>query len=387
VSGPRRPETELVRVDSPGVIGQRATRLGPAQSLSVVLTWPKGFVTPPRMGPFARDAWLLAAPALLFVYYLIVWISLGREPAPGSVVVRYDPPAGLSPAAARYVWTTGSDGRTVAAVIAQLAARGRVGIETQDGKYNLTRLVGDGADALAPEEARELETLFAGGPALAIDPRNAVEVNRLLLPIESEMQKLTGVYFTRNLRFGVLGTLVSVVTGIAIALTAHGRDTMGAAFLVWWFFFCATMLGSIVLINLVPAWRRVLRGLGGSPQLLVATGVVLVFLAVFVGLLVQLWRDVSPSFSVMLAALVTINLAWVPALRRLTPRGRETRAALDGFRQFLDKVEQDRMQRLNPTDRAPEAAAGFLPYAIALEVREAWGDHLAEAFFAATTAR
>ena len=54
---------------------------------------------------------------------------------------------------------------------------------------------------------------------------------------------------------------------------------------------------------------------------------------------------------------------------------------------FLGEVEQDRMPRLNAAGEAPKAATEFLPYAIALEVREAWGDHLAEAFFATTTRR
>ncbi len=45
------------------------------------------------------------------------------------------------------------------------------------------------------------------------------------------------------------------------------------------------------------------------------------------------------------------------------------------------------MQRLNAADQGPKAATEFLPFAIALEVREAWGDHLAEAFFATTTER
>src|ERR1700722_140345 len=35
----------------------------------------------------------------------------------------------------------------------------------------------------------------------------------------------------------------------------------------------------------------------------------------------------------------------------------------------------------------PVAEVEYLPYAIALEVREAWGDHLAEAFFATTIQR
>ena len=40
---------------------------------------------------------------------------------------------------------------------------------------------------------------------------------------------------------------------------------------------------------------------------------------------------------------------------------------------------------MNAPGEAPKAATEFLLYAIALEVREAWGDHPAQAFFAAAT--
>ena len=77
VSNPRKPGTELTREEeSPDTAGYRATNLDPAQSLSVVVSWPKGFVTPPKLGVFARDRWLLAAPVVFFLYYMIVWMKL-----------------------------------------------------------------------------------------------------------------------------------------------------------------------------------------------------------------------------------------------------------------------------------------------------------------------
>jgi hypothetical protein len=50
-------------------------------------------------------------------------------------------------------------------------------------------------------------------------------------------------------------------------------------------------------------------------------------------------------------------------------------------------LEQDRLHRLNESGSNPIAEVDSLPYAIALEVREAWGDHFAEAFFATTIQR
>jgi hypothetical protein len=390
VSNPRKRETELTREESQDqdVAGYRATNLGPSQSLSVVVSWPKGFVVPPKMGVFARNRWLLAAPVVFFLYYLIVWVSLGREPALGSVPVRYDPPEGLSPAAVRYIRTTGSDARTLAAVIAQLAARECLGIDLQDGKYKLTQLKPDASvlGKLAPEEARVLEMLFEDGTEIILHPNKGDELNKYSLAIQGQLQKrLDGVYFTRHAGYIVIGMLASLMSAMWMALTAEGKDTSGVVFLTWWLFFCGSILGVMILFTVIPAWKLALRGMGGTRQLLIGMGVLAAVGGVFVMLLRMLAKGVSPMYSVVLVALVAINVGWIPALKRMTTRGREAVGEIEGFRTFLEKVEQDRMQRLNTKGEAPTAAVEFLPYAIALEVRESWGDHLAEAFSYATT--
>jgi hypothetical protein len=51
----------------------------------------------------------LAAPLLLCSYYAVVWLSIGPLRKLGTAVVRYQPPAGVSPAEARYLYTTGTE--------------------------------------------------------------------------------------------------------------------------------------------------------------------------------------------------------------------------------------------------------------------------------------
>jgi len=368
----------------------RVTNLAPAQGLSVVAIWPKGFVTAPKMGMFSRDRWLLAAPVLLFLYYLIVWMKLGPEPALRSVPVRYDPPAELSPAAVRYIRTTGSDARTLAAVIAQLAARGCIGIAVQEGAYKLSQLSTDAnlVKSLAPEEARVLEMLFEDGKEIVLHPNKGDELNKYSLAIQGQLQKrLDGQFFTRHVGYIILGILASLVAAMSMAMMANGKDTSGALFLTWWFFFCGMILGAILLTSIVPACKLALRGMGGTRQLLIGLGVFGAFGCGFVLVLKQMFQGISPAYTVMLVALVAINVGWMPALKRMTPRGRPAVAEIAGFRTFLQTVEQDRMQRLNTAQDSPQASKEFLPYAIALEVRESWGDRLAEAFFATTTSR
>ena len=102
VSSPRQAETEVERVDEGArTVTYRATHVGPRQSLSVAVTWPAGYVHTPKFSFLSEDQRLLGAPVLLFLFYLIAWLRIGPEPKPGTVVTRYEPPDGLSAAAAR----------------------------------------------------------------------------------------------------------------------------------------------------------------------------------------------------------------------------------------------------------------------------------------------
>ena len=376
----------------------RVANLGTAQSPTVWLTWPRGFLMPPALGPLAHDAGYLLAPALLLLYYLVVWLSLGRQPERGAIAIQYQPPQGLSPAAMRYVRTTGCDGRTLAATIAQLAARGCLAIEPPGeghaGKYKLTRLgVADAKSLqppLAPEEFSVCDALFEDGPAVLLDPKNGNVLNRYLMRVNTEVQKrLNNLYFTRNARWLALGTLASFLTAMGMALTVHGRtgDRMALVFLTWWFFFCFFFLGLIAVMALLPAIGRALRGLGGAKEVAIGTAVVGAFGAGGVAVLWQLKSGASLAYALTVLALVAINIVAFPALRRMTPLGRETLAQIEGFRQFLEKVEQDRMRRVGASEDPAGSSMEFLPYAIALEVREPWGDHLAEACVVTTTTR
>ena len=52
--------------------------------------------------------------AVLAAYYVMAWLLVGRKRAVKSIAVRYEPPANLSPAAVRYIYTMACDGRSYA---------------------------------------------------------------------------------------------------------------------------------------------------------------------------------------------------------------------------------------------------------------------------------
>jgi hypothetical protein len=65
-----------------------------------------------------------------------------------------------------------------------------------------------------------------------------------------------------------------------------------------------------------------------------------------------------------------------PCVRNYTAAGRRVRNEIGGFRQFLQGAEQDRLERMNPARSQACFDPEFIPYAIALDLREGWGDEL-----------
>lgn len=341
----------------------------------------------------ARDLWLYAVPAALFLYYLIAWFAIGREPEPGPLVTRYAPPEGFSAAGVRYMTRTASDGRSFAAVIAQLAVSGCICVEPQEGKYKISRLLGDRrVDAqLAPEEQRVLAMLFEDGPAIEMDPsweqRNTAQQGRYIFHIQEELnRRFKGKYFAYHAGVIALGMVSTFAAALMLAASASGREALGSIFFTVWILFSGLTLGLIAWLSFVPACKSAARAGGNWVKLLPGVAALLVFAAVIAYLLKLLAHETSPGFSMALVALLAINLGWAPFLKRTTHEGRRALDEIAGFRLFLEKVEQDRLDKLNPPEEILQAREKYLAFAIALEVREGWGDHLAQTFFAVTPA-
>jgi len=395
VGAPRRAETELERVDNGAdTVTYRATHVAPRQSLSLAVTWPAGFVHASKFPLFGGDKRLLTAPGLLFLFYLVAWLRIGPEPKLGTVVTRYEPPDGLSAAALRYAVTTGSDGRTFAAVIAALAVRECLRVDPEGGKYKLSRLMSDrAAEAkLAPEEKRVLRMLFEDGAVIeltpAMDERNNAQNTRYVAAIQQELSKrLKGLYFTDHVEVIALGVLATFVAALWLAFTAQGRDASGATFFTTWILLAGLITGFVFEIGFLPACKMATLSGTGWIRLLPGTAALAAFTSAIVYMLFELAKGLSPTFSIMIIALLLINLIWGPQLKRRTPQGRRMLDQIAGFQLFLEKVEKDRLERLNSAGEAPEMLDEHLPYAIALEVREAWGDHLAQTFLIAGVMR
>jgi uncharacterized membrane protein YgcG len=172
-------------VDPGGVAQFRTTRgLSLHEGITIAVGWPKGFVKEPS--DVQKFIWLLsdnlnflvilAGFVAMLSYYIPVWRRYGRDPDPGVVFTRYEPPEGFSPASLRYIDNMAYDNEVMTAAIVSLAVKGYLRIDNDGDTHVLLR---QRPAKPAPEMAtgeRELhDALFRGRDRVElIDENHAI---------------------------------------------------------------------------------------------------------------------------------------------------------------------------------------------------------------------
>ncbi len=353
------------------------------------------------------SAWIFLFPGMVFLYFLVVWGKVGRDPKPGAEVTQYGPPNGLSPATVRFILTGGSDHKSLAAVLASLASKQAISIELRQDCYRITREQGPPLLSLAPEEATILDLLFVPtgnsrdsqdpqtrpgpdprqDPGVAyLRPENTTRNSALVTAIQGSLSKqLGGVYFSWNAGWTMVGVAISIAGALAVAAVTPSRDSL--VFLTLWFLLFSLLVGMIFLTNVMPALRDAAAGRLALRGILSTLLGLAVFTAMPGFVLYKIGEASNWTFIAMLLALLLTNLGWGSVMPSMTSRGCLVLQQIRGFKNYLQAVEQDRMDVLNHPGCAPQLLNQDLAYMIALDLKEAWGDHLCGTFFATTRSR
>ena len=336
------------------------------------------------------DFWL---PAALCVYYLIALLRVGKELPEGVIVAKYAPPANMSPAEVRYLLTGSTDRKSVSAVLVHLASQELIAIQPENGDYRITLLVEQAPAAIPPEEAAAMRAIIEVHSFVHPDSTSCKGGSFLLKPARQQSIALIGsvisgsvnarvekACFNRNLNYSAPAFVISFLVVMGMALF-FGNSRDGVVFLTVWFMFCSFIVALITAVSVAPALRDAVRGRIGMTNLWTALVPLLMFGGVLGFVDLRIARLSTPAFAYTLIAVVVINIGFSISLKRLTPVGRQRLDDVLGFRQFLSTVELDRLDRMNDPHMTPALMNDYLAYAIALDLKEAWGDHLSSALF------
>ncbi|MGH8473249.1 MAG: DUF2207 domain-containing protein, partial [Gammaproteobacteria bacterium] len=210
-------------------------RLAPGAGLTIVATWPKGFVAPPAgadqvfyaLGDNRPLLYAMVGLVAILGYYLLVWLKLGRDPQGGVIIPRYQPPAGESPASMRVLSRMGYDNHCFVAGVLSLAVKGYLGIEQSPGgvlkssHYTLTRKKGS-TTPLAPDEHVLLRGLLTHHQTLLLDDGNHHVISGARAEHRKALMRKYGQGFFRiNGGWFFLGVALSLgVAGIGVIAPA-----------------------------------------------------------------------------------------------------------------------------------------------------------------------
>jgi hypothetical protein len=321
----------------PGVARwQLSSPLAPREGFTIVLSFPKGIVAAPMQTE--RIGWLLkdnrgvlvavAGFVLLLVYCVRRWHSVGRDPRAGVIIARYEPPEGRSPAELRYLKRRRYDMRCFTSDLLTSAVNGQVQIERdrrilRGDRWRLSQVAGD-ATASYPTVAALVGRLFTGAAgSIELVKTNAHRLQSARQAHSKALSaRLHGSHFQRN-------------AGSAVAAFAIAIATVVLAF-----------------------------GVSGGGGVL-AIGVLCVLMAIVV-------------------------IAFIGLVQAPTAEGRRLINEIEGLKLYLSVAERDELASIEGPGGPPPLDARryeeLLPYAVALDVEEAWTKKFTAAVGAAAAA-
>jgi hypothetical protein len=286
--------------------------LNPSEGLSFTMTWPKGIVQEPSPREQAfrllndNRGLLIALLGLgaSLAYWLSVWRTHGRDPARGTIFPHYEPPVGVSPASARHIRRMGYDQKAFSAAMINLAVKGHVEINEDDGEYSLLRREGS-YQPLAPGEAALIKELFVRGNLLTLENANHETLQAAMSAHKQSLKRDNDVIHFKTNGIYVLPALGILGISSLLVLAVNGLNPLSIG---------ATILGVLLL----------------------------------------------PVFAFL--------------MRAHSPAGRRLLDKIEGFRLYLDVAEKDELNLKNPPEITPTLFEAFLPYALALDVEQRWGE-------------
>jgi hypothetical protein len=321
----------------------------------------------------------LAVTAVVAVcaYYSFAWLLFGRDPKAGVLIASYEPPRNLSPAMIRYVWKERFDDRTFWAGVLSLVAKGLATMHTENGATQLRPTeAANRKQSLPDEEQILLDRLLRGRPKKGIvitmlDPR-ALAAGDMAASLH---QSAVGRWFQENRIYVTVGTCLSVAALFAVAqprrMEQWGVVVLAIAMMApaAFYLFFLTMRARDVCRSLCEKFDATLLWRGA--------GIVAFIVSCTAGIVlggVVLGGNFGWPLIVVAVFLTILNVLQLQWMKAPTQDGGRLMTEIEGFRLFLKSVERLPMQR----SEAPGKKAGlyekYLPYSIALEVEQAWGD-------------
>ena len=303
------------------VMCETADALPMHSGLSIDVYVPQGLLQRPglftRAGWFLRSNPILTLPLYTFLVMFAFWWLKGRDPDPGmSVAPMYEPPENMGPAETGTLIDDSVDARDITSVLVDLAVRGYVKIVETTHK-----------GLLLNHKDFELHLLKGRNEWKDLNDYEQTMLNRVFY--SGTVTRLSDL---KNRFYTAIPKLKSQIMSALKQKGMYSVDPNSAA------------------------------GYWGLAAVLIAAPYALLE-----------WSGKVDFFNSGVMAFISIGVAIVICIiigRQLTaksPQGVKTLVEIQGFQEFMNRVDADRLKRM-----PPDTFEKYLPYAMALGVEQHW---------------
>ena len=323
-TGPRGSTSSRARVYWEGSrLVATLDNIGPREGLTIVVSIPKGYLSEPSI--FLRIFWqvqdngFFLVPVIVFVLMFLLWFTRGRNPkVERSIMVKYRPPSELTPSEAGTLMDERADLTDITAMAIDLAVRGYMKIKQTDSTkllflskkdYYFTLLKKDYASDRALKK-HELSFLMGIFESGKTEVALSSLKNKFHLHLPSIRNSLYQGLTKNGYFSGRPDKMRKAYMGLGMALIIGG-------------FFLARSFGRLDLMISLP-----------------------------------------------LSGAIVIAFSFI--MPRLSVKGVLMLYELLGLKEFINRAEKDRLERLSRED--PTVFDRILPYAMVMGVADEWAE-------------
>ncbi len=294
-------------------------KLLPHQGVTVSMTFPKGYLTKSgfilQMKLFIYENRAFFLPLFVFIALLAVWLIIGKDEK-STIMTYYKPPEGVTPAEAGLLIDDKIDNRDLISLIYYWASKGYLGIEETESKTSLFKKKDFILKKLKdlPEDAKEFELIIFKG------------------------------LFPGRIR----AVRISTLKDKFYKTISYAKESLNR------------------YIKDKEVYEKGTRGLSGF----------LMMSSIFIlGYAFTKTAQDTKSFTALLLTAVIVFI-FGKIMPKKTQEGLEEYAAIKGFKEFMDKVEEKRLKKLLNED--PEYFYNTLAYAISFGEHKKWASKFSD---------
>jgi len=356
--------------------------LPPHAGLSIVVGWPKNLIAAPdnkqKFNWWLRDNPQVIAAfvsvLILFLFYYITWHRIGRDKLSPVTIPIYEPPENYSPSACRFIWNMGYDPKTFATCLVSIAVKGCLAISKGDKHYILAmlKMADEAKPLLTRDEYLVYSTLFKDDEYLVINADNQAifssTISKHSKALEEDYDKKV---FRKNRGWAIFGFILSIIAVLTTTIvgTFYGQfeaSTLPVTIVsVVVFFMMYFIIGRYLYRWLLNKLRRYGRFVANIAPPLV---------------LVVLFFGFISFYSIFIVSILALNVVFFELLKAPTLAGRRVYEELTGLHHYIDIAEKDELQLRHPPGRTPQTYERLLPFSLALDMENIWGQGFSKTF-------